>query len=74
MSEKKRMVAGNDARPSLNISRLCREISIKDICEACERTTLYPEENCGCPTTVMICEDVQQGDLETSKTGPESEL
>lgn len=47
MSEKERMVTGNDARHSLKISRICREISIKDICEECERTSLYPEENAG---------------------------
>ncbi|MBI5969880.1 MAG: hypothetical protein HY884_01860 [Deltaproteobacteria bacterium] len=59
MSEKKRMVTGNNALHSTNISGICREISIKDICEECERTSLYPEENCGCPATVVICEDVE---------------
>lgn len=36
--------------------KVCREMSIKEICEACERTTLYPEENCGCQTMITVCE------------------
>ncbi|MBI5631995.1 MAG: hypothetical protein HZA15_00715 [Nitrospirae bacterium] len=59
LEKKKRANIGNKVPDSLKISKRCREISIKDICEACEKTTLYPEENCGCPTTVVICEDVE---------------
>ncbi|MBI5237833.1 MAG: hypothetical protein HY887_05355 [Deltaproteobacteria bacterium] len=58
MSGKKRVVTGNKAAFVRNI-QICREISIKDICEECERTSLYPEENCGCPTTAVICGDVE---------------
>lgn len=35
---------------------ICREISIKETTEDCERTSLYPEENCGQPTSYMVCE------------------
>lgn len=68
MSEKERIITGNDARYLVKISRICREVSIKDICEECERTSLYPEENCGCPTTVVICEDAPQEAESSSKT------
>ncbi|MFQ5736459.1 MAG: hypothetical protein ACE5GY_06300 [Thermodesulfobacteriota bacterium] len=48
-----------DAGPDTGATaRVCREVSIKDICEDCERTTLYPEENCGYPTTLLVCEDL----------------
>lgn len=43
------------------VVEVCREISIKDICEDCERTTLYPEVNCGQPTSFTFCEEVPLG-------------
>lgn len=41
----------------INFEALCKEISIKDVCEECEKTTLYPEENCGHPTKIIVCEE-----------------
>ena len=35
---------------------ICRKVSIKEIAEACEKSSLYPEENCGQPTTYLECE------------------
>jgi hypothetical protein len=40
--------------------RKCKKVSIKEITEDCEKKTLYPEENCGQPTTVIDCEDVPE--------------
>lgn len=40
------------------VLEVCKEISVKGICEECERTTLYPEENCGQPTVFVVCEEV----------------
>lgn len=41
----------------INFEALCTEISIKDVCEECEKTTLYPEDNCGHPTKLILCEE-----------------
>jgi hypothetical protein len=35
---------------------ICRKVSIKEIAEACEKSSLYPEENCGQPATYLECE------------------
>lgn len=39
--------------------RVCREVSVKEITADCERTTLYKEENCGQPTSYVVCEEVR---------------
>lgn len=41
------------------VLEVCREISIKDIAADCEKTTLYPEENCGHPDSYTVCEDIR---------------
>lgn len=53
----KRKEVGPDTTAAV---RVCKEVSIRDICEDCERTTLYPEENCGCPTTLVVCKDIPE--------------
>jgi hypothetical protein len=41
----------------------CRKVSIKEIAEACEKSSLYPEENCGQPATYLECEFKTDGDI-----------
>jgi hypothetical protein len=43
----------------------CKKVSIKKITEDCEKTTLYPEENCGYPTTIVECADTPEDKLKT---------
>jgi hypothetical protein len=45
----------------------CKKVSIKKITEDCEKTTLYPEENCGYPTTIEECEDAPENKLKTDE-------
>lgn len=54
--------AKNSADGASKALEVCREISVKS-------TTLYPEENCGQPETLVVCEEVTQEGAETpSKT------
>lgn len=45
---------------------LCRKVSIKEIAKACEKASVYPEENCGQPTTYLECEVIpdEESDME----------
>lgn len=53
------------------VKKVCKEISIKDIVKDCERTTLYPEVNCGQPENYTVCEDVPKGKIKVVETGKE---
>lgn len=56
---KKEEIKRKDVGPETAASmRVCKEVSVKEICVDCERTCLYPEENYGCPTTLVVCEEV----------------
>ncbi|MBI2411702.1 MAG: hypothetical protein HYV24_00625 [Deltaproteobacteria bacterium] len=41
------------------VAEVCGEISVKDVTADCEKATLYPEENCGQPTSYTVCEEIR---------------
>lgn len=41
------------------VAEVCREISVKDITADCEKSALYREENCGQPTSYVVCEEIR---------------
>lgn len=46
---------------------LCKKVSIKEIAKACEKASVYPEENCGQPTTYLECEFIDEEDLDSEE-------